>query len=157
MQKEQLKFRCLGAVLLLSTLVLGGCASGDWASYNYGPADWLHDRGIGTWETIYNYEKLADPEIRIHRVSNVQEICGNFFALGCAKLQGDVCVIWIGERGQRSTLDHELRHCHGWDHHRVDHSFWYSRDRSSRERELARAGGWYPSRSVTATQVAAEF
>jgi hypothetical protein len=124
---------------------LQGCASGNWANYSYGPGDWLSDAGFGDWNTMHNYQKIVSPEIRLHYVENPAELCGSFHARGCARLTAGYCDIWIHKNHKRATLDHEIRHCHGWDHFRVDHTAWSSRSSEQRYRAESRASYWFPT------------
>lgn len=117
---------------------------GSWGQYNYGPADWLTENGYGTWDTMYSYERFVEPDIRVHRVENLSVYCGNQYARGCARLTGLTCDIWIGRNPPVGVLEHEVRHCHGWDHYEPDYRHWALFDNSRKSRELARAGYWHP-------------
>jgi hypothetical protein len=129
--------------VLLLTLLLTACTTGDWQDYNYGPADWLTENGYGDWDTMYNYEHFVEPEIFVWRDVNMREYCGSHYASGCAVLKDDRCDVFLGSQSL-DTYYHELRHCHGWDHHRIDFRGWAFRDSGHKERELARAKLWRP-------------
>ncbi len=63
----------------------------------------------------YEYEKLLDPLITVHVVDDVTGICGTITE-GCAIGNAETCDIFIGERAAQAVIEHEKRHCYGWDH-----------------------------------------
>ncbi|NQX89648.1 MAG: hypothetical protein HRT77_13390 [Halioglobus sp.] len=137
-------------VLALSML-LAGCVSGDWANFAYGPGDWLNDNTNLNVDTMYNYAHLIEPTIDIHYVDSLTNYCGSIWARGCAVLKGDHCDIYIGKNGSRGTLEHEMRHCYGWDHFRPRVELFLSMSPEEREREVKRTKAWYPGRHTDAT------
>jgi hypothetical protein len=107
--------------ILLICLLLTGCAGTKWESFDYGPGEWLAEQypsltdGKGLEINTSNYAKLLNPEIRIHVVDDLTEVCGTI-ANGCAIGTAEFCDIYIGERASQNTINHEKRHCYGWSH-----------------------------------------
>jgi len=99
---------------LVVCLLLTGCA-GSKFSYDYGPGDWLAENTSLNLVGGNLYERVWDPEIRVHVVDDLTEICGGV-TQGCAIGTAETCDIYVGERASISTINHEKRHCRGWDH-----------------------------------------
>lgn len=139
--------RCTIATAL--GLNLSACG-GNWSNYNYGPADWLDERGYGSWDTMYNYTRLIEPEIKVHYVDDLGEACGSQYVKGCARVTASKCDIWVGHTPPAGTLEHEMRHCHGWTHSQLDFSGWAMYDKDAKARELRRSKRWYPMQTLIA-------
>ena len=112
----------IGSLLVLAI----GCA-GDWGKHQFGPGDWLNDNTAMTVDTMYNYEWLNDPEIVIYKLDQMPINCGGVPAIGCALFVtgGDICVVFVGQTASPNIIEHELRHCRGWDHYDVPNSGWF--------------------------------
>ncbi|CAA0102834.1 Uncharacterised protein [Halioglobus japonicus] len=130
--------------ILLLTLLLSGCATGDWSNYNYGPGDWLNDNTSLSVESMYNYEHFLDPIIEIHYVESVKEHCGTRWAQACSYLAGNRCDIFVGELATPGTISHEERHCRGWSHYRPQYELFSSLGSKFQAKEIARASNWFP-------------
>jgi len=131
----------LAVALALSMSACSG--TGDWSDYNYGPADWLAERNYGKWDTMYSYEKFAEPEIKVHYVDDLTQFCGSIHTLGCARFGDSTCVIWIGKTAPSGTLEHEKRHCHGWRHPQREANLPYYSGTSKNGRSSI-VTIWYP-------------
>lgn len=106
---------------VLVCLLLAGCSE-KWASYDYGPGDWLAEQfpGLKDGEGLEmvgpnDYEILWNPVIAVVVVDDLVSACGGH-ADGCAAGDAETCTIWVGERATLETMRHEVRHCHGWTH-----------------------------------------
>ena len=125
-------------------LLLTACTTGDWADYNYGPGDWLDDNTSLKLITMHNYERFSEPKITLKKVERIELYCGTLWVDGCATVDGQNCSIWVAPRASRSTIEHEIRHCHGWVHYEPPYEHLSSMGPERRERELDRAAHWYP-------------
>lgn len=137
--------------ILLLLFLLTGCASGNWAEYDYGPGDWLNENTALNVDTMYNYAHLIEPTIEIHYVESLSVYCGTMWVQGCAQLNDDRCDIYVGENASPGTIAHEKRHCRGWTHYRPRYEMFSAMGAEFRAREIRRASTWQPlDRSSTA-------
>lgn len=109
---------------LLIVLLLTGCTTGKWADYNYGPGEWLSENTSLTVTGANNYEKLWDPQIFVHVVTDLTLYCEEGGVKGCSQPNPVTCHIYLPQHATESTMAHELRHCYGWDHGE-DPGHWY--------------------------------
>lgn len=130
--------------ILLLAFLLTGCASGDWADYNYGPIDWLNENTSLTVDTMYNYAHFIEPTIEVHHVDSVIAYCGNMWVNGCAQLRDGHCDIYVGEIATPDTIAHEERHCRGWVHYRPRYELFSTMGAEFRAQEIKRARVWSP-------------
>lgn len=130
--------------ILLLVVFLTGCATGDWADYNYGPGDWLNENTSLTVDTMYSYIHFVEPTIEVHHVESLANYCGTMWAQGCAHLQNGHCDIYVGKVYSRDTIAHEERHCRGWTHYQPHYASYMAMGAEFRAREARRAGVWVP-------------
>lgn len=133
--------------ILFLSLLLTGCAS-NWADYNYGPGDWLSENTPLQVNTMYNYAHFIAPTIEIHRVDSVASYCGASWVAGCADLRGNHCDIYVGKSASRDTIEHEERHCRGWDHYRPRVEMFMAMGADFQSKELKRSSYWYPRADI---------
>lgn len=110
--------------IALIALLLAGCTTGKWADYNYGPGEWLAENTSLTVTGVNNYEKLWDPQIFVHVVTDLTLYCEDTGTDGCSVANPVTCHIYLTEYSKESTPPHERRHCHGWSHGE-DPGHWY--------------------------------
>lgn len=84
----------------------------------------------------YEYEHIIEPVIAVHVVDDLTQICGQV-TQGCAIGNAETCDIYIGERAAQSVIEHEKRHCYGWDH---------------TEDHMAMVKPWYPKTNLVSNQ-----
>jgi hypothetical protein len=140
----------IGAIV--AAVFLGG---GKWGSFEYGPGDWLadkvpslNDREGLELNTLTNYEWFLDPVITVHETEELAAICGTMYTPGCAKGNPFTCDVYVGSRPSPSVIEHEKRHCRGWDHYALDYSVWGLLSQEEKNRQIQRAAIWYPIKSA---------
>lgn len=84
----------------------------------------------------YEYERLIEPTVYVHVVDDLMGHCGKAVQ-GCAIGNETSCDIFIGERSSQNVIEHEKRHCYGWDH---------------TEDHMAMVRPWYPKTNLVSNQ-----
>ncbi|TGD73453.1 hypothetical protein E4634_10490 [Mangrovimicrobium sediminis] len=134
------------AVCLAAAVALNGCAGDKWADYNYGPADWLAEHTAVEVVGTASYDRLVEPLISVHRIDDdLSAHCGSVHVAACAIRNGETCDIYIGSRAAPGVLEHEMRHCHGWDHYEPEYARWNAMTPQRRAFDTRIAQSWYPA------------
>jgi hypothetical protein len=135
------------SIIILVTGLLSGCVSGD---FNYGPAEYLHDKFGVPIQSIHPdyYEWFYEGDVEVVRTPNLGAYCGHaatrYGSQGCY-VGG---VVYVAERASEAVVAHEMKHARGWCHYQpLYEEFWHMSQEAQR-RELKRAQGWFPCEST---------
>jgi len=141
MKERILNYRSLQRAALVSILAGSACST-----YQTSPGDWLNDHTPLSVVTPNNYQHLAEPDIVVHyRDDDLASVCGSGYVDGCAIRKDDVCDVYVGSRAGPWTIEHEKRHCRGWEHYEPDWPAWSTMTPRQRAAQMRYAQAWYPA------------
>lgn len=141
MKERNLNERSGRRILFLAVLTASACST-----YQLSPGDWLNDHTPISVVTPNDYQHLAEPAIVVHyRDDDLASVCGSGYVDGCAIRKDDVCDIYVGSRASPWTVQHEKRHCRGWEHYEPNWVAWPAMTPEQRAEELRYAQAWYPA------------